>query len=302
MKRWIRNSGLGLAAVALLAGAALVVAAQLGERKSHRRIELAIAPVAIADDGASVARGRSLFRSRGCTDCHGVDGAGKDVINDGKGMLIHAPNITPGAGSAVAAYRDVDWVRTIRHGVKPNGEPAMVMPSEDYNRLTDADTGALIAFLRRLPPVPAPGATVQFPVLVRALYAVGVVRDAAEKIDHALPPAQPVAEAVTAEHGAYVANACIGCHGASLSGGKIPGAPPDWPAAANLTPGAGSAMARYADARAFATMLRTGKRPDGSAVSTVMPFSALSEMSDTDLQAIWLHLKALPPKSTGEGR
>jgi hypothetical protein len=61
-------------------------------------------------------------------------------------------------------------------------------------------------------------------------------------------------------------------------------------------------MARYADARAFATMLRTGKRPDGSAVSTVMPFSALSEMSDTDLQAIWLHLKALPPKSTGEGR
>jgi mono/diheme cytochrome c family protein len=302
MKRWIRNSGLGLAAVALLAGAALVVAAQLGERKSHRRIELAIAPVSIADDGASVARGRYLFMSRGCTECHGVDGAGKDVINDGKGMLIHAPNITPGAGSAVAAYRDVDWVRTIRHGVKPNGEPAMVMPSEDYNRLTDADTGALIAFLRRLPPVPAPGATVQFPVLVRALYAVGVVRDAAEKIDHALPPAQPVAEAVTAEHGAYVANACIGCHGASLSGGKIPGAPPDWPAAANLTPGAGSAMARYADARAFATMLRTGKRPDGSAVSTVMPFSALSEMSDTDLQAIWLHLKALPPKSTGEGR
>jgi mono/diheme cytochrome c family protein len=302
MKRWIRNSGLGLAAVALLAGAALVVAAQLGERKSHRRIELAIAPVAIADDGASVARGRYLFMSRGCTECHGVDGAGKDVINDGKGMLIHAPNITPGAGSAVAAYRDVDWVRTIRHGVKPNGEPAMVMPSEDYNRLTDADTGALIAFLRRLPPVPAPGATVQFPVLVRALYAVGVVRDAAEKIDHALPPAQPVAEAVTAEHGAYVASACIGCHGASLSGGKIPGAPPDWPAAANLTPGAGSAMARYADARAFATMLRTGKRPDGSAVSTVMPFSALSEMSDTDLQAIWLHLKALPPKSTGEGR
>ena len=301
MKRWIRIGGLGLLAATGLAAAALFVAAHLGDRKSHRSIELAIAPVAIPDDGASVARGRYLFMSRGCTECHGVDGAGKDVVNDGKGMLVHAPNITPATGSAVAAYRDVDWVRTIRHGVKPNGEPAMVMPSEDYNRLTDADTGALIAFLRRLPPVQAPGATVQLPMLVRALYAVGVGRDAAEKIDHTLPPAQPVAEAVTAEHGAYVANACIGCHGAALSGGKIPGAPPDWPAAANLTPGAGSAMTRYADARAFTAMLRTGKRPDGSTVSAVMPFTALGEMSDTDVQAIWLHLKALPPKATGEG-
>ena len=302
MKRWIRNSGLGVAALAALAGAALVVAGQLGERKSHRRIELAVAPVAIPDDGASVARGRYLFMSRGCTECHGVYGAGKDIINDGKGMLIHAPNITPAAGSVVAAYRDLDWVRTIRHGVKPNGEPAMVMPSEDYNRLTDADTGALIAFLRRLPPVPAPGATVQFPLVVRALYGVGMVKDAAEKIDHALPPEQPVAEAATAQHGSYVANACIGCHGASLAGGKIPGAPPDWPAAANLTPGPGSAMKPYGDAQAFAAMLRTGKRPDGSAISTVMPLRALREMNDTDVQAIWLHLKSLPPRALGEGR
>ena len=302
MKRWIRNSAVGAVALAGLAGAALVVAAQLGDRKSHRRIELAVAPVAVPVDAPSIERGRYLFRSRGCTECHGVDGAGKDVINDGKGMLIHAPNITPAAGSVVASYRDVDWVRTIRHGVKPNGEPAMVMPSEDYNRLTDADLGALIAFLRRLPPAATPAATVQFPLVVRALYGVGMVQDAAEKIDHTLPPARPVAEAVSAEHGAYVANACIGCHGASLSGGRIPGAPPDWPAAANLTPGTGSAMKNYGDPQAFAAMLRTGRRPDGSAVSTVMPFGALREMNDTDVQAVWLHLQSLPPKAPGEGR
>ena len=104
----------------------------------------------------------------------------------------------------------------------------------------------------------------------------------------------PVPEAVTAQHGAYVANACIGCHGATLAGGKIPGAPPDWPAAARLSPGAGSAMPRYADAQAFAAMLRSGKRPDGSAVSKVMPFVALKELNDTDVQALYLHLKALP--------
>jgi hypothetical protein len=37
----------------------------------------------------------------------------------------------------------------------------------------------------------------------------------------------------TAEHGKYVAKMCIGCHGLGLAGGKIPGAPPQWPAASN---------------------------------------------------------------------
>ena len=54
-------------------------------------------------------------------------------------------------------------------------------------------------------------------------------------------------------------------------GGRIPGAPPDWPAAANLTPGIGSAMLRYGSAEAFRTMLRTGRlaAPFHSRVFTV---------------------------------
>ncbi len=300
MNRWIKVSVLGVLGLALVAGAALVIGAQLGDRKMHRQVALNVAAVPYVTDAASIERGRYLFMSRGCTACHGVNGAGADVVDDGNGMRVHAPNITPTAGGVAATYQPVDWVRTIRHGVKPNGEPAMVMPSEDYNRLTDADLAAMVAWLRQMPAAPGPGATVQLPMLVKALYAAGVVRDAAETIDHTLAPSQPVAEAVTAAHGAYVANGCIGCHGATLAGGKIPGAPPEWPAAANLTPGPGSAMTRYPDARAFAAMLRTGKRPDGSAVSTVMPFTALKEMNDTDVQAVYLHLKALPPLPSGQ--
>ena len=139
------------------------------------------------------------------------------------------------------------------------------------------------------------------PLPVRVLYGFGQIQDAAAKIDHGLPPSQPVTEAVSAEHGAYVANACIGCHGATLAGGKIPGGPPDWPPAANLTPGAGSAMVRYPDAAAFAAMLRSGKRPDGSAVSTAMPFASMRELSSTDIQALYLHLQRLKPLAAGEG-
>ena len=299
MNRWIRRGGIAALALAGLGAAALVVGAQLGERKMQRCIELKLAAVPYRSDAASVERGRYLYVSRNCAECHGANGAGKDVVNDGKGLLIHAPNITAAPGSATVAYTALDWTRTIRHGVKPDGRPAIVMPSEDYARLTDDDVAAIVADVRQLPPASGAGATIAFPMPVKALYAVGLVLDAAERIDHTLPPAAPVPERVSPEHGAYVANTCIGCHGANLAGGKIPGAPPDWPAAANLTPGEGSALARYPDADALIAMFRSGKRPDGTAVSTVMPFAGLQAMNDTDVRALYLHLRRMPARPSG---
>ena len=70
-------------------------------------------------------------------------------------LSARSPNITP--GGVVAKYSDVDWVRAIRHGVRPDGRALFVMPSEDYNRFTDADVAALIAFARTLPPVAGEG-------------------------------------------------------------------------------------------------------------------------------------------------
>jgi hypothetical protein len=47
-------------------------------------------------------------------------------------------------------------------------------------------------------------------------------------------------------------------------------------------------------------MLRSGKRPDGTPV-VVMPFDALNALNDVDLQALYLHRKALPPRPLGGG-
>lgn len=300
MTAWLRRGGVGVVMLFALGAATLIVGAELGERKAQRRIEVRLDGVPYRDDAASIERGRYLYVSRNCAECHGADGAGHDVVRDGKGMVVHAPNITSAPGSVVARYAPVDWTRTIRHGVKPDGRPAIVMPSEDYARLTDDDVAAIVAYVRQLPAADGPGATIELPMLVKALYAAGVVKDAAERIDHSLPPQRPVAEGVTAEHGAYVAHTCIGCHGDHLSGGKIPGAPPDWPAAANLTPGEGSAMTRYADADGLIAMFRSGRRPNGSAVSGVMPFGGLKAMSDTDVRALHLYLKGVPPRPAGQ--
>jgi mono/diheme cytochrome c family protein len=298
MNKWVKRTSIALGALALCGVAAAVLGKSIGERKMVRTVAVQVAELGVAPESARVEHGRYLYSTRGCAECHGANGAGRTVIKDGS-MLVVSPNITAGANSATSAYQTVDWVRTIRHGIKPNGHPVLIMPSEDYARLTDEDTADLIAYVKQLQPVAGSRAVIELPTPVKAMYAFGFIQDASEKIDHKLAPAKPVAAAVTVEHGAYMANACIGCHGATLSGGRIPGSPPAWPAAANLTPGKGSAMVRYPTPEAFLAMLRTGHRPDGKPISEVMPFASLKQINDTDARALYAYLKTVPAIEAG---
>ena len=194
----------------------------------------------------------------------------------------------------MAKYQEADWVRSIRHGVGVDRRALRLMPSEDYNRLTDDDLAGIVAYVRQLPAQSGnEQGTIQLPLPGRVAYGLGAIPEAVTKIDHNLPPAKAVAEGVTVEHGRCIAEMCAGCHGAKLQGGKINGAPPDWPAAARIAPGEGSVMPRYKDAEAFVAMMRSGKRPDGSAIA-VMPFSSLKTMNDTDLRALHLYLAQVP--------
>lgn len=287
-KTWARRATIAVGVLVVLAGATAATGVWLAERKLHRRIDVAVKGVELRDDAASRERGRYLYLSRGCVDCHAKDGGGRVFVDDGKGMRIAGPHISPGPGSVVANYSARDWERAIRHGLAPGGRPLLVMPSEDYNRFTDTDLASLVSWVRSMPPAAGGPAVLELPLPVKIAYGFGLMQDAAAKIDHAQPVAQPVPEGVTRAHGAYVANMCLGCHGPSLAGGKIPGAPPDWPAAADLRPG--GAMTRYPDADSFIRLFRTGQRPDGSTVR-VMPFESLREMSETDLRALHLFLK-----------
>jgi len=297
MNKWLQRALIGVLILVLGGAAAIAYALHRAQERMDRRIDISAYSFDIPDSAEAVERGRYLYSTRGCVDCHGVDGAGRAFIDDGS-MRVKGANISPGPGNVVAKYTPADWERTLRHGVKPDGRPVLIMPSEDYNRLTDADLGALVAYIKQLPPAAGGAAEVVLPLPLRVLYGLGQVPDAASIIDHTRKPPQPVAEGVTVEHGAYVSAMCIGCHGEGLSGGKVSGGAPDWPAAANLTPGEGSVMPRYADAQALTTMMRQGKRPDGTAIK-VMPFDSFKHISDIDLAALYLYLKSVPARPAG---
>lgn len=291
MRRILKISAWTIGGIAVLAGAAALYAQIGSERRMNRIVAVTPSPVMIPTTAEALARGKYLYDSRGCIDCHGRDGAGRTFIDDGA-LVIRGPNLTAGKAGIAAGYGDLDWVRAIRHGVGPQGKPLLIMPSEDYARLSDEDLGSMIAYIRSLPPVDGLQRELRLPLPVRFAYAVGIIRDASEKIDHAYKPTPPQ-DGVIAQ-GAYVASMCMGCHGEGFTGGKIPGGPPDWPAAANLTPVTGGAMSRYPDTASFSAMLRSGKRPDGTAIA-VMPFESLAELNDDEVAAMYAYFRSLAP-------
>ena len=91
---------------------------------------------------------------------------------------------------------------------------------------------------------------------------------------------------MTAEYGQYLARGggCIGGHGPGLSGGPIPAAPPEWPAAAaNLTPS--GEMGKWSETD-FINSMRTGINPAGKTLDKSMPGFRYRDMTDNDLKAL----------------
>jgi mono/diheme cytochrome c family protein len=262
-----------------------------------RKFTVAVSTPVLPTDAAAIERGHHLAKTRGCLECHGADLGGAKVIDDGAMGRLYGPNITRGQGGLKSGYRDEDYVIALRHGVGADGRGLFLMPSVDFAHFTDADIGDLIAYLKAAPPVDRATVPLALGPVARALFVAGKIKVSADVIDHANVHPSEVKPAVTLEYGKYVAATCTGCHGDNFSGGKIAIGPPDWPKAANLTPHASGHLANWTEAD-FLKTIRTCQRPDGTTLDPVMP-RIFGQMNDTELKAIWVYLKSLPPLPTG---
>jgi mono/diheme cytochrome c family protein len=252
---------------------------------------------AIAAERA-VARGKRLVESRyPCVECHGRDFGGGVMIVDAMIGGWRGPNLTLGSGSVTTAYEAADWSRMIRHGVKPSGHPT-VMPSTDFLRMSDHEISDIVSYVRSMPPVDATVPPVTYGPLGSLLVANGTVRLTAEEIpDHAAPHAvEPPPESDTLAFGRHISQPCSGCHGATFAGGTIPGGPPDWPAAANLTPHAdGLAGWTRED---FVNAVKGGRSRNGAALQVPMigVLTYAQQMSDVEMDAMWAFFQSLEAK------
>ena len=296
----------GVGRILLWTGAGLTVAIGvaaftvflLSERRLAQVFQLPDHDLTLPEATAEVlVRGKHLAVTRGCLECHGEDGGGRLFLDQMPIFRLLPGNIT--SGGPPRDYSARDWERVVRHGVRPNGTPIVFMPSEDNVLMDDRDLGALVVFLRSLPAIATRTEASSLGPVGRLLFVTGALPLlAAERIDHDLRPAPAPVYAATREYGAYLAESCKGCHGPGLSGGAIPGVPPEWPPAGNLTADA-AGMARY-DLAAFTALMRTGRRVDGKAVDpNHMPWKVFASMDDVELGALYAFLSALPAKASG---
>jgi mono/diheme cytochrome c family protein len=299
--RFLRWSGIVLGGLIGMVLIAAVVLYLIGGERIDKTYTIPPEMIAIPTDQTSVDRGRHLATAISkCVDCHGANLGGAIFLDVTSPPLFRAvaPNLTRGQGGVGGQLSDADFARAIRHGVGPGGRALLVMPADDYFPMSDADVGALIAYIRSLPPIDSQLPPSEIRPLGQILLAAGLLPSfAAELIDHEAKRETAPPAGVTAEYGRYLAmtGGCTGCHGPGLSGGPIPGVPPDFPPASNISP---TGIGSWSDADFFRA-LREGKRPDGSAIDPFMPWMATRQMTDDEIKALLAYLRTAKPRPDG---
>jgi mono/diheme cytochrome c family protein len=275
MKTALKWLGLGALALILLLLVAAGVMYALSERVLNRTYEVEAAPIAIPTDSASIAEGERLARIRGCYNgCHGRAAEGGVLLEDPMLGTITAPDLT----RAVRTLSDAELNRVIRHGVRADGSSVAVMPSSMLYHLTDEDLGAILAFLRSLPPTDGPEADVKLGPLGRFLFIKGDFQPAAAEIDHAAPRLDPGDGSDPIALGRYLAmTSCPECHGSDLGGGYET---PNLAIAAAYTP------------EQFQTLMRTGEPFDGRDLELMddMSRKRFSHFTDAEVDALYAFL------------
>jgi mono/diheme cytochrome c family protein len=170
------------------------------------------------------------------------------------------------------------------------------MPSDYFNKISDSDLGAIVAYLKSLPPVDNERTTVEINLPARLLIDLGAFGDLvrAAKIDfHAVRP-------VPSKRGAYLVEVggCTFCHGPGLRGGQGP--EPGAPSGTDLTRGGPLSHWSLVD---FKDTMRNGVDPKGHTINPkYMPWLAYRNMTDAELEEVWVYLRSLPSASHASRR
>ena len=255
------------------------------ESRANKVYEVAIQQLNIPTDSASFALGAHIAAVRGCNDCHA--NGGKAFFDEHNPIAtLYAANLTSGKGGI--NYADKDWIRALRHAVSKEGKPLWFMPVQHTSgNLSNKDLGALISYLKQLPPIDKATPQKKINPLGRMLTFLGKFpMFPAEIIDHTASFPDEIKPTATAVYGKYLAVVCQGCHGSNFKGGDShePGGPhiPDLTTTGN--------MGKWNSAQ-FITTLHTGKTPEGKMLTEYMPWRTIGVAhNEEELQAIYLYL------------
>lgn len=265
----------------------------------------AITPLAAAQGDAK--RGAYLAKAAGCLGCHTEAKDGAVPYAGGRELrtpfgVFYGPNITPHPDAGIGRWSEADFLRALRHGVRPDGAhyyPAFPYPS--FTGITDGDARDLWEYFRTLPPSTRPSRPhdLGFPFNLRLTLA-------AWKWVNFTPGPYAADAGATPQinRGAYLVNAlghCGECHtprnalGGTRPERKLAGAP--FGAAGKRTPNLTPTGLKNWSDKDLQEFLLSGVTPDGDIAAEAMAEvvrNTTSQLTPADLAAMIAYLRALP--------
>lgn len=264
----------------------------------------------ITPDSARLAEGRRIVMNE-CAECHrGPDGklSGDIWSNESDFGTIWSANLTQHPDAGIGRYTDGELAYLLRTGIKRDGHAAG--PFMAFPLLADEDLASVIAFLRSDAPEVQPSERNKPP---RELPFLGKMFF--NLIYKPLPyRPEPVVAPDPSNQiawGRYLATSkwkCSECHSASFEtnnpfepeksagfcggGNLLEDKEKNTALSANITPDPETGIGAWTEAQ-FAEAIRFGKRPDGRALSPIMP--PMTVLTDAEISALWAYLRTVPP-------
>jgi mono/diheme cytochrome c family protein len=299
----------------LLAAVALFISASLCNYSCHY-----FATTETKDSAnAHIERGAYLVNVLcNCMHCHasrdftkyagpvvpGTEGKGGEQIMKG----IYVKNITPGV---LGNWTDDEIARALTDGISKNGDTlSAIMPYRDYGKMTKEDIYSIVAYVRKLKPIPDSVHTDQPdslpPGFASLLYKNMVANHTADKVP--LPSADDKIKT-----GAYLVSAghCNGCHtqvdrkvldfkkDMYLAGGSLFIHDSFRVNSANITPDSATGIGAWSQ-ELFLAKFKSYRDPRTYSYApgkynSIMPWTILCNLTDDDLKAIYAYLRSVKP-------
>lgn len=270
-------------------------------------------PAAVAQtaDPDSVRRGEYLVNAGGCVGCH-TDAKNKGALLAGGRPLktpfgtFYGPNITPDPQHGIGRWSEADFVRAMRHGVRPDGANYFpVFPYTSFTKITDSDLKDLWAYLRTVPQA----AVANKPHEVGFPFNLRFLQSGWKWLNFTTGSFQPEpTQSVQVNRGAYLVQAlahCGECHtprnsiGGLERGRTFAGTAdgPEGERVPNITPDSDTGIGKWSPGD-LTDVLKSGMTPDGDFVGGSMGEvvrNTTGKLTDADVGAIVAYLKSLPP-------
>ena len=130
--------------------------------------EMPTSPIPTPDINDRVAYGKYIATGvADCFTCHSADFktmdtdvpenserfmGGGNAMPDHGGGVIYTSNITPDKATGIGNWTEAQFIRAVRDGFRPDNTP-LRYPMARYNYLSDAELGAVYAYLRTVPAI-----------------------------------------------------------------------------------------------------------------------------------------------------